>query len=188
MHGLPAGRASALALLPIHDANGRLFQVLEGRRDLPQSICAGVFAVDPFQSVGDVWRRLRNAGLVEVANWPSVGLYGVPLTEELTSKGLGYEREIRFVTQASLEGFRVTATVFDRSQAESMLAAGARRLRFHPPLVEGRIMNVRDAIQFCRTEYGGLLTNTSAWLYCEGAAPRASELDRTLEGVVLYRG
>jgi hypothetical protein len=188
MNGLPAGRASALALLPIHDVNGRLFQALEGRSALSQSLCAGVFAVDPFQRLADVWRRLRSAGIAELANWPSVGLYGVPLTEELTSKGLGYEREVRFVAQAALEGFRITATVFDRSQAESMLAAGARRLLFHPPLFEGRIMDVDEGIQFCRAEYGGLLTSASAWLYCEGAATRIGELDRAIEKVVLYRG
>jgi Phosphoenolpyruvate hydrolase-like len=188
MHGLPAGRASALALLPIHDVNGRLFQVLEGRSALPQSICAGVFAVDPFQSLADVWRRLRSAGIAQLANWPSVGLYGVPLTEELTSKGLGYEREVRFVAQAALEGFRVTATVFDRLQAESMVAAGATRLLYHPPLVDGRVMDIDDAIQFCRAEYGGLVTSAPAWLYCEGAPTRTTELDRAIEKVVLYRG
>ncbi len=181
MHGLPAGRASALALLPIHDVMADCSRFSKGGAPYPSRSVRACSPLTPFQSLADVWRRLRSAGIAQLANWPSVGLYGVPLTEELTSKGLGYEREVRFVAQAALEGFRVTATVFDRLQAESMVAAGATRLLYHPPLVDGRVMDIDDAIQFCRAEYGGLVTSASAWLYCEGAPTRTTELDRAIE-------
>ena len=73
MAGLPSGSASALALLPTHDANRDLFRVIEGHEAAPAELCAGVFAADPFLGLAEAFRRFVRAGIGRVANNDGIG-------------------------------------------------------------------------------------------------------------------
>ena len=134
MQGLPVGAASALAALPIHDANGCMLEALSAGASAPDCICVAVMAVDPLRQWSRILRRLRDCRLRNVLIWPSVGVLGADIQQGLAPHGLGFEREAAFVHEAADSGFRVTATAFSAVDAARMAAAGAHRILLHPPL------------------------------------------------------
>lgn len=141
MAGLPTGFASALSILPIHDANGELLQSLPHLGPDNPLMCAAVFPIDPFRRWPMMLDATALAGTNMVINWPSVGILDRKMRDELASVDLGYEREIEFVKYASDAGWNVTATVFNPNQAQRMMDAGCSRLLIHLPVseVDGRI-------------------------------------------------
>jgi predicted TIM-barrel enzyme len=136
MKRLPAGFASALSILPIHDANGELLQALPNLGTDNSLLCAAIFPIDPFRQWHFILDRVARTGSTMVINWPSVGIFDRRTALELTSVNLGYEKEIEFVKFAGDAGWKVTSTVFDADQAERMMDAGCSRLLIHPPLNE----------------------------------------------------
>ncbi len=188
MRGLPPGRASALALLPVRDANGELFAAIEPHRQAPADLCAGIFAADPFVGLTDAFRRLSRAGIAHIANWPSVGLYDERFRQELSAKGVGYEREIEFVAHASQAGFIPTATAFDLSQVLRMLEAGAASVILHPPLARGAVTGLADAIPWAMSIAGSFGGGAEILLYCEGDNCDAQSIPPSIAGLVVFDG
>lgn len=188
MRGLPVGRASALALLPFQNANESLLRAINQNSRALAAVCAGVFAVDPFVSFTELFRQLARCGLKQVSNWPSVGLYGPPFTDELNVKGLGFDREALFVNQASTQGFRVSATVFSAEQASIMVAAGAERLIFHPPLTDGRIMSPSRALDWVACQAADVGGKAKVALYVEDDPSVPVPVLPWLDTVFLFSG
>jgi predicted TIM-barrel enzyme len=185
MAGLPSGSASALALLPTHDANRDLFRVIEGHEAAPAELCAGVFAADPFLGLAEAFRRFVRAGIGRVANWPSVGLYDEPFRRELSSAGLGYEREIDFAMRASAAGFILTATAFDQATATRMIDSGAEQILLHPPLIDGRLMRCRDAVAWASGIAEAIAGAAEVLLYTEEAVEAGQGLPPSISGFVV---
>ncbi len=156
MKGLPVGQASAVALGPARNANQRLFDALARPPFRHGRVCAALFAVDPFVGLNEIRRRLEGAGVEVVSNWPSVGLFDAPFRKELAAKDLGFEREVAFIAEMVGAGFKAMATIFTVDQGVAMRAAGADRLLLHPPLVEGRIMRVADAVSWAEPKIAEL--------------------------------
>jgi predicted TIM-barrel enzyme/DNA-binding NtrC family response regulator len=143
MAGLPQGYESIFATLPIHNINGWLDDIGELESNHCPGCTPAVFAADPFLDAERVLQRFRRAGFGELAIWPSVGIFGG--TPDLSSEGLDFARETEFAHMASAAGFAVTATIFNVSQARSMIDAGVRRFVLHPPLVRESTAGGDDA-------------------------------------------
>jgi hypothetical protein len=134
MSGLPAGAASVLSTLPIHDANEMLLAEL-GRLKRPRrNFLAAVFAVDPFRTADSLLKAVSIAGITQIVNWPSVAFMGPKIERDLALHGFGYEKEVEFARYAVKLGWSVTGTVMNAQQAEMMLGVGCIDLLFHPPL------------------------------------------------------
>ncbi len=141
--GHPADRAEYLALLPVQDSNGRLLAALAemplpGLPDgVPEDVCVGVLAVDPFRPAGPLLESLRRAGVRAVANFPTTALFDGETGETLAGVGLGAEREASFLEQAAQAGFAVTGFAADAATGRRLRAAGAARLVLHPGAATG---------------------------------------------------
>jgi hypothetical protein len=132
MDGLPAGVASVLAALPIHDANEILLSATAGARNIAAGVCVAVFTIDPFRTTDNLLKDLSAAGFRHLVNWPSVSFMGAETEREMESLGFGYDREVEFAAHAVKEGWTVTGTVLDARQALKMLSAGCTQLIFYP--------------------------------------------------------
>jgi len=65
-----------VALLPVLDVNGALRAALEGRRTFRSAPpIAAIFACDPFLRLADMATMLRQAGITQVVNYPTVQLF-----------------------------------------------------------------------------------------------------------------
>lgn len=134
-----APEARALAgLLPIVDINGALLAALDdvdlggaegvGR----EALVAGVFAADPFLHLGELAGRLLEAGIAQVANYPTL-----QHVDGAAGRGLaavGYDMRAEFAVLLELErlGLRPLACVASFAAAECALGMGLGRLAFDP--------------------------------------------------------
>ncbi|CAO3381611.1 hypothetical protein [Azospirillum argentinense] len=136
--GHPVDRAEYLALLPVQDSNGRLLAALAELPDgVPEGVCVGVLAVDPFRPVGPFLEALRRFGVRAVANFPTTALFDGETGETLRGVGLGAEREASFLEQAARAGFAVTGFAADADIGRRLRTAGAGRLVVHPGAATG---------------------------------------------------
>lgn len=122
---LPPAHAALLALLPIHDVNGILLQRLAAGSRWPSQAHACVLAIDPFRTFAQLFRTLRQHGVMRVCNYPSVASFDEQTREMLGSLSMGLEREIEFVKAASAAGLQVAAIAESNWVAREMLDAGA---------------------------------------------------------------
>ncbi|WP_376089423.1 phosphoenolpyruvate hydrolase family protein [Roseomonas sp. CCTCC AB2023176] len=120
-------------LLPILDINGTLRDALAGR-PAPRSAApiAGIFACDPFLRVADLAPVLRRAGILEVANFPTVQAHAGDTAEALRSLGLRAEAEYRVLARFAEHGLSPIACATGREAAAAAIAAGLRRILLHP--------------------------------------------------------
>lgn len=161
--GHPADRAEYLALLPVQDSNGRLLAALAALPDgVPEGVCVGVLAVDPFRPVGPFLETLRQFGVRAVANFPTTALFDGETGETLRGVGLGAEREVSFLEQAAQAGFAVTGFAADAAIGRRLRAAGAVRLVVHPGAATGdpsrdaeAVANAAAVVAELRGEGGG---------------------------------
>lgn len=188
MQGLPRKSASVLALRPIGDCNARLFEAMKSHADAAPSLCAAIFAVDPFVRLDDMIQRCRESGIRELINWPSVGLFDGAFQDELNAKGLGYERELNFVAAAAREGFALTATVFNAEQGRKMIEAGARRLLFHPPLAGSGPLPADAAIEWLAPIARKLAAGARILVYVEDDGSDRLTLPSSIGGLVTWAG
>lgn len=190
MQGLPVGLASALAAMPIHDANAMLLSALDMPASAGGQLCAGVLAIDPFRSWERIFTALHRARIRSVMNWPSVGVFDDDLHHALGPAQLGYDREVAFVRAAAQHGWRVTATVFSVAQAASMLEAGASRLLIHPPLNAIADPLAPPALELVAaiTALAGTSPIETTLLYAERAMPDEPPRPPGACGLALYAG
>ena len=123
--GLTGRAVSALCLLPIHDANGRLLEALGRRPAVSPRGYAGIFAVDPFRRRADIFAALRLARFPGVSNFPSLCLIDGEVRNDLEELGFGFSREVEFIRAAVREGFSAAAVVDTLESALQMIACGA---------------------------------------------------------------
>ncbi len=161
--GHPVARAEYLALLPVQDSNGRLLAALAALSDgVPEGVCVGVLAVDPFRPVGPFLETLRQFGVRAVANFPTAALFDGNTGETLRGVGLGAEREVWFLEQAAQAGFAVTGFAADADIGRRLRTAGSERLVVHPGAATGdpsrdaeAVANAAAVVAELRREGGG---------------------------------
>jgi predicted TIM-barrel enzyme len=122
-----AGRGSLAGLMPYGDANAVVLEmageVLPVVADTP--VLAGVCASDPFRLIDRFLGELRQIGFSGVQNFPTVGLIDGVFRANLEETGMGYDNEVELIRLARAQQMLTTPYVFDPSQAEQMVDAGA---------------------------------------------------------------
>lgn len=130
--GLPAETAPQLAVLPIRNINQALLDHIKGQTHRGVGrLYAGVFAVDPLQRTNVILGKLRKSGITGVANFPTISVFTDAFSNIISKLGLGFRRELSFISDAVSEGFTATGCVMTSQQGEMMLDAGASMVVFH---------------------------------------------------------
>ena len=128
-----AGRGSLAGLMPYGDANAIVVEmaaeVLTVVRDTP--VLAGVCGTDPFRSMPLFLRQLKDMGFAGVQNFPTVGLIDGNFRANLEGTGMGYDKEVKMISQAHDLDLFTSPYVFDADEARAMTEAGADQLVAH---------------------------------------------------------
>jgi len=123
------GRGSLAGLLPYGDANEIVVEmgheVIPVVEDTP--VLAGVNGTDPFREMEVFIEDLRRRGFSGVQNFPTVGLIDEDSSfrQNLEETGMGYDREVEMIREASEQGMLTCPYVFSEEQARAMTEAGA---------------------------------------------------------------
>ncbi|MFC6827057.1 phosphoenolpyruvate hydrolase family protein [Halopelagius fulvigenes] len=123
------GRGSLAGLLPYGDANEIVVEmgheVLPVVEDTP--VLAGVNGTDPFRQMDVFVEKLKRQGFSGVQNFPTVGLIDEDsqFRRNLEETGMGYDKEVEMIREASERGMLTCPYVFDERQAREMAEAGA---------------------------------------------------------------
>jgi predicted TIM-barrel enzyme len=122
-----AGRGSLAGLMPYGDANAIVLEmageVLPVVNDTP--VLAGVCASDPFRLIDRFLDQLRAVGFAGVQNFPTVGLIDGHFRANLEETGMGYDKEVELIRLAREKDLLTTPYVFNPTESEQMVAAGA---------------------------------------------------------------
>ena len=123
------GRGSLAGLLPYGDANEIVVEmgheVIPVVEDTP--VLAGVNGTDPFRQMDVFIADLKRQGFSGVQNFPTVGLIDEDSSfrQNLEETGMGYEKEVEMIREASEQGMLTCPYVFSEEQARAMTEAGA---------------------------------------------------------------
>ncbi|MFA1611766.1 phosphoenolpyruvate hydrolase family protein [Halobellus rubicundus] len=123
------GRGSLAGILPYGDANEIVVEmgseVLPVVEDTP--VLAGVNGTDPFRDMDVFIEDLRRRGFSGVQNFPTVGLIDEDSTfrQNIEETGMGYDKEVEMIREASDQGMLTCPYVFNEDQARAMTEAGA---------------------------------------------------------------
>jgi predicted TIM-barrel enzyme len=123
------GRGSLAGLLPYGDANEIVLDM--GREVLPvvedTPVLAGVNGTDPFRQMEVFVEDLKRRGFSGVQNFPTVGLIDEDsgFRQNLEETGMGYDKEVEMIREASEQGMLTCPYVFSEEQAREMTEAGA---------------------------------------------------------------
>ena len=128
-----AGRGSLAGLMPYGDANAIVMEmageVLPVVANTP--VLAGICASDPFRLIGRFLEDVKRVGFSGVQNFPTVGLIDGQFRANLEETGMGFDNEIELIRLAHERDLLTTPYVFDVTQTEQMVAAGADVLVAH---------------------------------------------------------
>jgi len=144
------GRGSLAGLLPYGDANeivvdmGR--QVLPVAEDTP--VLAGVNGTDPFRQMDVFIEDLRRQGFSGVQNFPTVGLIDEDSSfrANLEETGMGYDKEVDMIREASDQGMLTCPYVFSEENARQMAEAGADVIVSHMGLTTSGDIGAETAL------------------------------------------
>jgi len=144
------GRGSLAGLLPYGDANeivvdmGR--QVLPVVEDTP--VLAGINGTDPFRQMDVFIEDLRRQGFSGVQNFPTVGLIDEDSSfrQNLEETGMGYDKEVEMIREASEQGMLTCPYVFNEDQARRMTEAGADVIVSHMGLTTSGDIGAETAL------------------------------------------
>ena len=123
------GRGSLAGVMPYGDANEIVVdmghEVLPVVEDTP--VLAGVCGTDPFRQMDVFVEGLRRRGFSGVQNFPTVGLIDddSSFRQNLEETGMGYDKEVEMIREASEQGMLTCPYVFTEQQARDMTEAGA---------------------------------------------------------------
>jgi len=161
LEGLPVTQRDLLALLPVLDINGAMVTALGDTRTpltgvpdaRPVSAQPGVIAallcVDPFLRVRDLAALLKAAGIVEVANFPTIQVIDGVAARGFDSADLGLQREARILAGFAEAGLAVTGFATTAENGRVLLDHGVTTLVVHPGLPStewrARVMAARSA-------------------------------------------
>lgn len=124
-----------VALLPVLDVNGALRAALEGRRTFRSAPpIAAIFACDPFLRLADMATMLRQAGITQVVNYPTVQLFEGETAAALAAVGYRADAEFRVLQRLAGQGFAPIACATSRRAVDAALGLGLRRVLLHPGL------------------------------------------------------
>lgn len=110
-------------------------------KDLP--IIFGLNACDPFISLYDYLRLIKNNGFSGIVNFPTVCLIDGQFREALEEEGNSYEKEIEAISLAHYMDLFTIAFVHDEEQARRMTEVGADIVCVHYGFTKGGYMGAK---------------------------------------------
>ena len=134
-----AGVPSLGAYLPMGNANEIILEPAI-RQIMPRAggkpVIVGLSPTDPRHDWKELLRRVADAGLDGVNNFPSIGFYEGPLRQTLERAGYCFDREAEFIAEASRLGLFTLPFVYSEMDARRMAEAGADAIcaNLHFPL------------------------------------------------------
>ncbi|MFC6719101.1 phosphoenolpyruvate hydrolase family protein [Natrialbaceae archaeon GCM10025810] len=144
------GRGSLAGLLPYGDANEIVLDM--GRQVLPvvedTPVLAGVNGTDPFRQMDVFVEDLGRRGFSGVQNFPTVGLIDEDsqFRRNLEETGMGYDKEVDMIREASDQGMLTCPYVFTEEQAREMAEAGADVIVSHMGLTTSGDIGAETAL------------------------------------------
>jgi predicted TIM-barrel enzyme len=144
------GRGSLAGLLPYGDANEIVVEM--GQEVIPvvedTPVLAGVNGTDPFREMDVFIEDLRRRGFSGVQNFPTVGLIDEDsgFRRNLEETGMGYDKEVEMIREASDQGMLTCPYVFSEAQARAMAEAGADVIVSHMGLTTSGDIGAETAL------------------------------------------
>lgn len=144
------GRGSLAGLLPYGDANEIVVEM--GHEVLPvveeTPVLAGVNGTDPFRQMDVFIENLQRRGFSGVQNFPTVGLIDEDsgFRQNLEETGMGYDKEIEMIREASDQGMLTCPYVFSEEDASKMAEAGADVVVSHMGLTTSGDIGAESAL------------------------------------------
>ncbi|WP_129113946.1 phosphoenolpyruvate hydrolase family protein [Halegenticoccus tardaugens] len=144
------GRGSLAGLLSYGDANKIVLEmgheVIPVVEDTP--VLAGVNGTDPFRQMDVFIEDLRRRGFSGVQNFPTVGLIDEDsgFRQNLEETGMGYDKEVDMIREASEQGLLTCPYVFSEEQAHEMTEAGADVIVSHMGLTTSGDIGAETAL------------------------------------------
>ncbi|KAJ4137889.1 hypothetical protein NW754_001534 [Fusarium falciforme] len=128
-----AGRGSLSGLMPYGNANDIVVEmaneVIPVVKHTP--IIAGVCGTDPFRSIPQFVKQLKDLGFAGIQNFPTVGLIDGQFRLNLEGTGMSYDLEVDAIRAAHEINLLTTPYVFSVEDSEKMTRAGADILVAH---------------------------------------------------------
>ena len=122
------GLPTALAFLPYDDCNRITFEaapeVIAAARGTPVVVGCGVH--DPRHEVARLVDTVHELGAVGVTNEPFLGMYDAVLAQQLEAAGLGFGREVAFLSCAVDRGLLGLGWAFSSDEAARLLDVGVQ--------------------------------------------------------------
>jgi len=144
------GRGSLAGLLPYGDANEIVVEmgneVIPVVEDTP--VLAGVNGTDPFRQMDVFIKDLKRRGFSGVQNFPTVGLIDEDsgYRQNLEETGMGYDKEVDMIREASNQDMLTCPYVFNEDQARRMTEAGADVIVSHMGLTTSGDIGAETAL------------------------------------------
>ena len=128
-----AGRGSAAGILAYGDANAIVEEMAGEVLPVVQDVMvlAGVNGTDPFRMMPVFLRKLKDMGFDGVQNFPTVGVIDGTFRQILEETGMSFDLEVEMIREAHKLDMLTCPYVFDVSQVEKMIDAGADLLVTH---------------------------------------------------------
>ncbi len=143
-----AGRGSLAGMMPYGDANAIVMdmarEVLPVVRHTP--VLAGVCGTDPFRTMPQFLKQVKEAGFAGVQNFPTVGLIDGTFRAGLEETGMGYDLEVEMIRIAHEMDLLTTPYIFNPDDARAMATAGADILVPHMGLTTSGTIGAQTAI------------------------------------------
>jgi predicted TIM-barrel enzyme len=155
-----AGRGSAAGLLAFGNANEIVKDM--AREVLPvvkhTPVLAGVNGTDPFVLMPQLLAELKVMGFVGVQNFPTVGLFDGLMRASLEETGFGFSLEVEMIAMARGLDLLTTPYVFNPSEAEAMVLAGADLIVAHMGVTVGGTVGATSSksLRRCVDEIDGI--------------------------------
>ncbi|TYL92361.1 phosphoenolpyruvate hydrolase family protein [Bradyrhizobium rifense] len=141
-----AGRGSLAGLLAYGNANQIVLEM--AREVLPvvqrTPVLAGVNGTDPFVTIPDFLRQLKDLGFAGVQNFPTVGLIDGLFRQNLEETGMSYSQEVDMIAEANKLDLLTTPYVFSPDDAAAMTRSGADILVCHMGLTSGGVIGAKS--------------------------------------------
>jgi predicted TIM-barrel enzyme len=128
-----AGRGSVAGMLPYGDANQIVVEmgseVLPVVKHIP--VLAGVCGTDPFRMMPQFLKQVKEMGFSGVQNYPTVAYFEGAARRDMEETGFSYDLEVEMIKQARELDLFTSPYVYNETEAEKMVKAGADMLVAH---------------------------------------------------------
>lgn len=113
-------------------------------RDVP--VLFGIFAGDPFISLYDYLKEIKQNGFSGLVNYPTVALIDGKFRQALEEDGNSYDKEVEAIQLAHYMEMFTVAFVTDEEQTKKMADAGADVICVHLGLTKGGFLGAKKYI------------------------------------------